>query len=109
MPYKCITRVVTMIIRIFFAITGFLIALVVVVTFNCPAAAATSVEVPRISIEQAKQMLGSPDVIFIDVRTRISWWRSAAKITHAVREEPGAVKQWAPKYARDKTLIIYCT
>lgn len=98
-----------MIIRIFFAITGFLIALPVVISFSCPAAATTSVEVPRISIEQAKQMLGSPDVIFIDVRTPKTWWRSATKITHAVREEPGAVKQWAPKYVRDITLIIYCT
>ena len=98
-----------MIIRNFFAIIGFLTALLIVIAFNCPAAAAASIEVPRLSIEQAKQMFGSPDVIFIDVRTPKSWWRSATKITHAVREEPGAVKQWAPKYARDKTLIFYCT
>jgi hypothetical protein len=97
-----------MIIRYFYAITGFLIALMVVISPNWTAASADSIEVPRISIEQAKQMLGSPDVVFIDVRTPKSWWRSATKIAHAVRKAPSAVKQWVPEYAGNKTLIFYC-
>ena len=70
---------------------------------------ATAIEVPRISIHQAKQMVDDPDVVFIDVRTEKSYWRSASKIKRAVREEPNAVIQWAAKYTKDKTLIFYCT
>ena len=70
---------------------------------------AASVDVPRITVEQANKLLNSPDVIFIDVRSPKSWWRSTAKIAHAIREEPDAIKQWAAKYTRDKTLIFYCS
>ena len=74
-----------------------------------PAASAASVEVARISIERTKQMLANPDVVIIDVRTAKTWWRSAAKIENAVREEPGSLEGWAEKYPKDKTLIFYCT
>ncbi|MEJ2102932.1 MAG: hypothetical protein P8X68_23625 [Desulfobacterales bacterium] len=68
-----------------------------------------SVEVPRISVEKTRELLGRPDVIIIDVRTAKAWWRSSAKILHAVREEPGAVEKWAATYPKDKTLILYCS
>ena len=70
-------------------------------------ASAASVEVPRISIEQTKQMLTDPEVVIIDVRTAKAWWKSPTKILNAVREELGAVEQWAGKYSKDKTLIFY--
>ena len=95
-------------IRTLFAISGFLIVLPTASALNWTAAHAASVEVPRISIEQANQMHGNPDVIFIDVRTAKSWWRSTAKIARAIREEPDAVEHWAPKYDKNKTLILYC-
>jgi len=72
-------------------------------------ALADSIEVPRISIERARQMLSEPDVVIIDVRTTKTWWRSPTKIANAVREELNSVEQWAPKYAKDKTLIFYCS
>ena len=73
------------------------------------AASAASIEVPRISIERAKQMLASTDVVIIDVRTAKSWWRSTTKIENAVREEPASLERWAQKYSKDKTLIFYCS
>ena len=78
-------------------------------SISVPVIEATSVEVPRITVEQVKQMANQPDVVIIDVRSSKAWWRSAAKIARAVREEPGAEQQWASKYAKDKTLIFYCT
>ena len=66
-------------------------------------------EVPRISVHQVKQILGHPDVVIIDVRTAKTWWRSPTKIVNAVREELDSVEQWAAKYAKDKTLIFYCS
>ena len=73
------------------------------------AASAASVEVPRISVEHAKQMLANPDAVIIDVRTVKTWWRSPTKIKNALREEPGSLEDWAEKYPKDKTLIFYCT
>ena len=90
------------------AINNFWICLPAIVLFSGTMVKAATIEVPRISIEQAKQLQDNPEVVFIDVRSAKSWWRSANKITHAVRENPSAVKQWAPKYTKDQTLILYC-
>jgi hypothetical protein len=73
------------------------------------AASATSIEVPRISIERTRQMLASTDTVIIDVRTAKAWWRSTTKIENAVREEPGSLERWAQKYPKNKTLIFYCS
>ena len=92
----------------YFTIGSLLIALSAVVSFSGTMVEAAAIEVPRISIEQAKEIHDTPGVIFIDVRSAKSWWRSATQITHAVRENPTAVKQWASKYTKDQTLIFYC-
>jgi len=91
------------------AAAGLIIALMAGMLFGRTMASADSVEVPRISIERTKQMLGDADVVVIDVRTAKTWWRSPYKITNATREEPGSVEQWAEKYPKDKTLIFYCS
>lgn len=94
--------------RMLFVVSCFLFALTAASALNRTAATAASTGIPRISIEQANQVYGNPDVIFIDVRTAASWWRSTSKIAQAIREDPKAVAQWAPKYAKSKTLILYC-
>jgi rhodanese-related sulfurtransferase len=66
-------------------------------------------DVPRITKEELKSMLGQTEVIIIDVRTGGDWKKSKEKIQGAVREDPGKdVKSWADKYSKDKTLILYC-
>jgi hypothetical protein len=92
----------------YFTISGFLMALSAIVSLSGTMVEAAAIEVPRISIEQAKQIHDTPGVIFIDVRSAKSWWRSGTQITYAVRENPSVVKQWAPKYTKDQTLIFYC-
>ena len=64
---------------------------------------------PRISVHKAKLMLGNPDTVIIDVRKYRNWWRSSKKISTALREDPTKVDQWIQKYAKDKTLIFYCS
>jgi rhodanese-related sulfurtransferase len=67
-------------------------------------------DVPRITKEELKPMLGQADVTIIDVRTAGDWEKSKEKIQGAVREDPGKdVKSWADKYSKDKTLILYCS
>jgi rhodanese-related sulfurtransferase len=68
---------------------------------------AMSQEVPRISKEDLKEMLGKPDVVIVDVRTGSDWNASTSKIKGAVREEADKVDSWIEKYPRDKTLILY--
>ena len=63
--------------------------------------------VPRISADQVNQLLGKPDTVIIDVRKPRNWWRTSKKILTAVREDPSKVDQWAPKYAKNQTLVFY--
>jgi len=69
---------------------------------------AKSTDVPRMTKEELKTMLDSPDLVIIDVRQRMDWTDSDLKIKNAVREDPGAVDSWANNYPKDKTLIFYC-
>ena len=68
---------------------------------------AMSQEVPKISKEDLKEMLGKPDSVIVDVRTGSDWNASTFKIKGAVREEPDKVDSWIEKYPRDKTLVFY--
>ena len=92
----------------FLAAVLYISALMFIVGGITPASAA-SIEVPRISVEQTRSMLGKPNVIIIDVRTTKTWWKSPTKISHAVREELGSMEQRVDKYPKTSTLIFYCS
>ena len=65
-------------------------------------------EVPRISKEEVRTMLGNPDVTIVDVRLSGDLGDSDSKIKGAVREDPRDVETWIDKYPKDKTLVFYC-
>ena len=67
---------------------------------------AMSQEVPRISKEDLKEMLGKPDVVIVDVRAGSDWNASTFKVKGAVREEADKVDSWIEKYSKDKTLVL---
>ncbi|OGP89948.1 MAG: hypothetical protein A2156_05865 [Deltaproteobacteria bacterium RBG_16_48_10] len=79
------------------------------ITEACAAQVPTTsaAKAPAISKEELQSMLGSPEVIVIDVRAGGDWSSSDSKIKGAVREDPGKVDSWMDKYPRDKTLIFY--
>ena len=83
------------------------IAMVVVLAafFATPAAAQ---EVNRMSLEELKGRLGSPDLVIIDVRREGDWKSSTVKVKGAVREDADKVDTWMNKYPKDKTLVFYC-
>ena len=62
----------------------------------------------RMTKEELRAMLGSPNLVVIDVRYGKDWTDSDLKIKGAVREDPGAIDSWANKYPKDKTLVFYC-
>ena len=68
---------------------------------------AIALEVPKISKEELKSMLGKPEVVVIDVRTLWDRKMSLKQIKGAVREDPGNVKSWAKKYSKAKTIVLY--
>ncbi len=72
------------------------------------AAAIAEAGVPVITPEELKAQLGSPDITILDVRRAAHWNASDRKIMGAVREDPEEVESWAGKYAKEKTLVLYC-
>lgn len=68
---------------------------------------ALAADVPRMTKEELKALLGNPDLIIIDVRLGSDWAGSDLKIKGAFREDPQAVESWANKYSKDKTLVFY--
>lgn len=72
-------------------------------------AMAVALEIPRISKEKLKSMLGNPKVVVIDVRTLFDRKMSLKQIKGAVREDPDPieVKSWAKKYSKEKTIVLY--
>ena len=86
-----------------FAVASSFIILGVLAKMACAA------EVPRVSTEELKSMLGSPEVIIIDVRAAGDWDKNKTKIQGAVREDPDkTAKSWADKFSKDNTVILYC-
>ena len=65
-------------------------------------------DVSRMAVDELNAMVGSPDLVIVDVRAPGDWKDSDLKIKAAVREDPVAVETWAKKYPKDKTLVLYC-
>jgi len=69
---------------------------------------AKSADVPRMTKDELKAMLGNPDLVILDVRAQKDWKGGDSKIKGAIREDPKSVKSWAEKYSKDKTFVLYC-
>ena len=67
-----------------------------------------SADAPRMTKDELKALLGNPDVILLDVRSRSDWKDSDLKIQGAIREESGQIKSWAKKYSTEKIIVLYC-
>jgi rhodanese-related sulfurtransferase len=63
-----------------------------------------SADVPRITKEELKAMLGDPDLVILDVRLGPDYISSDLKIKAAVREDYHMFYQ----YPKHKTLVLYC-
>lgn len=74
--------------------------------FMMPALTALAGEVPRMTKEELKELLGSLDLVIVDVRRGQDWNSSEFKIKGSVRES-GKDITWAKNYDKDKTIVLY--
>ncbi len=70
-------------------------------------ASALCADVPMITKEELKGMLGNPDLVIFDVRLGSDYFGSDSKIKGAERPDYGVKKIVPPEYS-DKTIVIYC-
>lgn len=66
-------------------------------------------DVPRMTKEDAKALLGSPKAVFVDARIARVWKKSSQRIPGAVRPDRWDPESWAARFDKDTTFIVYCT
>lgn len=86
----------------FFAVISFLVLAASL------SASAIAQDVPRITKDELKAMMGSEDLVILDLRREKDWESSDSKIKGAIREDPRDIASWADKYEKDKTYVLYC-
>jgi rhodanese-related sulfurtransferase len=64
--------------------------------------------VTKMTKEELRAKLDSPDVVIVDVRLGKDWKASEEKIKGAVRVDAAEIESLATKYPKDKTLVLYC-
>lgn len=84
------------------------IALILVMLLLSGATAVWAGSTKIIDKDELKAMLGSPDLVIIDVRTGKDWSSSEFKITGAKRLDNGSVASAAKDIPKDKTIVLYC-
>ena len=72
-----------------------------------PTQAFAADDVPRISKEDARALLGKPNVVFLDARVDKAWKGSRRQITGSVRVDVFDMETQAANYGKDTTFIVY--
>jgi hypothetical protein len=72
------------------------------------ATSALFADVPKMTKEELKGLLGNPGLIIVDVRVGREWTGNDLKIKGAVPQVPKNMESWSNKYSEDKTLVLYC-
>lgn len=87
-----------------------LMGLMIFLALGCSDAAHRTVqgEAPRMTKEELRAQLGSPDLVIVDARYGKDWTDSDLKISGAIREDPKKFDTWKGKYPKEKTLVLYC-
>ncbi len=68
----------------------------------------TSVEqVPRLTKEQVKDMLGRADVVIVDIRYIKQFEESDRKLPGAVFVQPDGFDEFVKSHPKDKTYVLY--
>lgn len=65
-------------------------------------------DIPRMTKEELRPLLGKPDVVVLDTRLEKQWESSDSKILGASHLKEEDVKSWAKTQDRSKTYVLYC-
>jgi 3-mercaptopyruvate sulfurtransferase SseA len=85
-----------------------LVALLLLVALAGYSAMPTTVEqVPRLTKEAVKEMLGKPDVVIVDIRYIKQYEQSDKRIPGAVFVQPEDFDEFAKNYPKQRTYILY--
>jgi uncharacterized lipoprotein YajG len=85
-----------------------IIAALALLLQGCAHTPTSEINVPRITKEALKPLVGSPEVIIVDVRTAQDWKDAKWKIKGAVWADRYAeVSSWVEKYPKDRTFVLY--
>jgi rhodanese-related sulfurtransferase len=64
--------------------------------------------VGMMEIQELKQLLGSDDIVILDVRTGRDWSTSEFKIPEAIRATSNEFDTWGNQFPKDKKIVLYC-
>jgi len=64
-------------------------------------------DIPRVTKEEFKPLLGKPGVVVLDVRLEKQWESSDTKIPGASHLKEEDVESWAKTQDRSKTYVLY--
>jgi predicted sulfurtransferase len=68
----------------------------------------TAVEqVPRLTKETVKEMIGKPDVVIVDIRYIKQYEQSDRKLPGAVFVQPEDFDEFVKNHPKDKTYVLY--
>jgi predicted sulfurtransferase len=86
-----------------------LVALLLLIALAAYSAMPTTVEqVPRLTKEAVKEMLGKPDVVIVDIRYIKQYEQSDKKLPGAVFVQPENFDEFVKNHPqKDKTYILY--
>lgn len=85
-----------------------LVALLLLIALAGYSAMPTTVEqVPRLTKEAVKEMLGQPDVVIVDIRYIKQYEQSDKKLPGAVFVQPENFDEFVKNHPKDKTYVLY--
>jgi len=88
-------------------IVSFATALILVALTGYSAPPTTVEQVPRLTKEQVKDMLGKPDVVIIDIRFIKQYEQSDRKLPGALFVQSEDFDHFAKDHPKDKTYVLY--
>jgi predicted sulfurtransferase len=91
----------------FCMILSLVIALILVALTGYSAPPASVEQVPRLTKEAVKEMLGKPDVVIVDIRYIKQYEQSNSRLPGAVFVQPENFDEFAKNYPKDKTYVLY--
>ena len=83
-----------------------LLFLVSIICFTALPALAGDVKL--MTAAELKNMLGSKELVILDVRSGRDWSTSELKITGAIRANGDDFNSWANSYPKEKKIVLYC-